>query len=62
MDILDKAPDETLRNAAHHLMDGTNIFYDRTENEHGDIVRGPEHQSVTLLCRLASDIRAGVLS
>ena len=28
MDILDKQPDEILRNAAHHLMDVQNIWYD----------------------------------
>jgi hypothetical protein len=62
MDIAaDKSPDEILRNAAHHLMDGTSIWYDRTTNEHGDPVWGPTYQAVTILCRMASDIRAGVL-
>ncbi len=60
MDILGKQPDEILRNAAHHLMDGTNIWYDRTPNEHGDPVGGPTYQSVITLCKMVSDIRAGV--
>ena len=49
--------DEILRNAAHHLMDGTNIWYDLVANERGDRIYGPEYQAVMLLCRMASDLR-----
>lgn len=56
-----KKSDELLRNAAHHLMDHTNIWYDRRVDEKGNAVRGPIFDAVTILCRLASDIRAGVL-
>ena len=52
-----KPPDEILRNTAHHLMDGTNIWYDLVPNDHGDLVDGPEKQAVLLLCRMASDLR-----
>jgi hypothetical protein len=60
MDILDKQPDEILRNAAHHLMDVQSIWYDRVPNAKGNLVYGPHHQTVSFLCRLASDIRAGI--
>ena len=52
-----KQPDEILRNAAHHLMDGTDIWYDLIPLPHGGFADGPVKQAVTLLCRMASDIR-----
>jgi hypothetical protein len=57
LDFDSKEPDKFLRNAAHHLMDGTNIWYDLVPNEKRDLVHGPERQAVNLLCRVASDIR-----
>jgi hypothetical protein len=60
METIDKQPDELLRKDAHHMMDGTCIWYDRTANEHGDLVWGPTYQAVMILCKMASDIRAGI--
>ena len=52
--------DGTLRRAAWHLMTQANIWYDKAPNEKGDLVPGPEYEAVKILCKLASDIRAGV--
>jgi len=52
-----KTADEILRHAAHHLMDGTNIWYDLVPLEHGGFADGPVKRAVTILCVLASDIR-----
>ena len=60
MDILNKQPDEILRNAAHHLMEVASIWYDRIPDANGNLVFGPHYQSVTFLCKKASDVRAGV--
>jgi len=60
MDVNDKQPDEILRNAAHHLMDVRSIWYDRVPDAHGNLVYGNHYQTVTFLCKKASDIRAGV--
>ena len=61
MDILDKQPDEILRDAAHHLMDVQSIWNNRVPDAHGNLVFGPHYQCVTFLCKLASDIRAGLV-
>ena len=60
MDVSDKPPYEILRNAAHHLMEVQSIWYDRVPDANGNLVFGPHYQTVTFLCKKASDIRAGV--
>jgi hypothetical protein len=53
----ERSPDEILRKAAWYLMSVRSIWYDRVPDEHGNMVPGPHHEAVTVLCKLASDVR-----
>jgi hypothetical protein len=51
-------PDEILRHAAWYLMGLKSIWYDKASDQHGNPIPGPHYEAVTILCRLASEIRA----